>query len=154
MGAGAGPDIWLPSINRAAGPLYLAIADAIAADILSGDLVGGGPFAAATHARGRSWHRLHDGQPRLFRGAPPRPRRRSRRAGHLCPPKAHAGHGRSERPHRHEHEPAAAFRRRGFDGADVEAASPISRRAVASISFCAIRSRGALRRIEPRALIG
>ncbi|MEJ0095449.1 MAG: PLP-dependent aminotransferase family protein [Methylocella sp.] len=41
MGAGAGADIWLPSINRAAGPLYLAIADAIAADILSGSLVGG-----------------------------------------------------------------------------------------------------------------
>src|ERR1700730_17877247 len=32
---------WAPAITKAAGPLYLAIADALAADILSGQLVGG-----------------------------------------------------------------------------------------------------------------
>ena len=32
---------WAPVITKAAGPLYLAIADALAADILSGELVGG-----------------------------------------------------------------------------------------------------------------
>ncbi len=36
-----GGSVWTPSINRAAGPLYLAIADAIAADIVSGRLPGG-----------------------------------------------------------------------------------------------------------------
>ncbi|VTZ48297.1 Uncharacterized HTH-type transcriptional regulator RHOS4_30730 [Methylocella tundrae] len=33
--------VWTPSIRKAAGPLYLAIADAIAADILTGALAGG-----------------------------------------------------------------------------------------------------------------
>lgn len=33
--------MWNPSINKAAGPVYLAIADAIAADILAGHLAGG-----------------------------------------------------------------------------------------------------------------
>lgn len=32
---------WLPTISKAAGPLYLAIADALAADVASGKLVGG-----------------------------------------------------------------------------------------------------------------
>jgi DNA-binding transcriptional MocR family regulator len=33
--------IWTPAVDKAAGPLYLAIADALAADIMSGDLAGG-----------------------------------------------------------------------------------------------------------------